>query len=153
MSKTLFARLGLPALVAAVALAGCGSRGPAATGAAASGSSSGGSLTIGFDAPLTGDESAVGLALKYSAEVAVQDANREHVIPGVKFQLAALDDQAPRRLVSRTRPNWSPTATWSGPAAGGPARRVRGEHPAGRPRTAGGAVRPGWAVRPWPGPR
>lgn len=95
MSKSLLVRCGFPVLAGVIVLAGCGARGSTGSSSSASSpSSSASTLTIGFDAPLTGDESAVGLALEYSARVAVQDANRENVVPGVKFTLDPLDDQA-----------------------------------------------------------
>lgn len=44
--------------------------------------------------PLTGDLSALGLGIKNSADLAVKTANKDKTVPGVKFELQALDDQA-----------------------------------------------------------
>ncbi|MER5630696.1 branched-chain amino acid ABC transporter substrate-binding protein [Streptomyces nitrosporeus] len=51
-------------------------------------------VVIGFDGPLTGDLSALGLGMKNSADLAIKIANKEKVVPGVTFELKALDDQA-----------------------------------------------------------
>ncbi|MGW7386017.1 branched-chain amino acid ABC transporter substrate-binding protein [Streptomyces sp. NPDC054794] len=75
----------------ALSLTACGSRD---TGSADD--SSGGStvVTIGFDAPLTGDLSALGLGMKNSVDLAVKQANKNKEVPGVTFKVMALDDQA-----------------------------------------------------------
>lgn len=44
--------------------------------------------------PLTGDLSALGLGIKNSADLAVKTANKDKTVPGVKFELQPLDDQA-----------------------------------------------------------
>ncbi|MFJ1703842.1 branched-chain amino acid ABC transporter substrate-binding protein [Kitasatospora sp. NPDC088346] len=69
-----------------------GSSGPAAQ----AGSDSAGATTvvIGVAAPLSGSLSALGLGIKNSADLAVKKANRTHEVPGVTFELQALDDQA-----------------------------------------------------------
>ncbi|MFD9861096.1 branched-chain amino acid ABC transporter substrate-binding protein [Streptomyces alboflavus] len=51
-------------------------------------------VTIGFDAPLTGDLSALGIGMRNSAELAVKTANKENTVDGVEFKLQPLDDQA-----------------------------------------------------------
>ncbi|MFJ8857445.1 branched-chain amino acid ABC transporter substrate-binding protein [Streptomyces sp. NPDC102451] len=51
-------------------------------------------VVIGVDAPLTGDLSALGLGIKNSADLAVKTANADKTVPGIKFELQALDDQA-----------------------------------------------------------
>ncbi|MFE7776006.1 branched-chain amino acid ABC transporter substrate-binding protein [Streptomyces sp. NPDC057445] len=51
-------------------------------------------VTIGFDAPLTGDLSALGLGMKNSVDLAVKQANKTKEVPGVTFKIEALDDQA-----------------------------------------------------------
>lgn len=51
-------------------------------------------VTIGFDAPLTGDLSALGIGMRNSAELAVKTANKENTVDGVEFKLEPLDDQA-----------------------------------------------------------
>ncbi|MEU6013333.1 branched-chain amino acid ABC transporter substrate-binding protein [Streptomyces sp. NPDC047515] len=74
----------------ALTLTACGSRDD-------SNKSSGGdtqTVVIGLDAPLTGDLSALGLGIKNSADLAVNLANKNKTVPGVKFELQPLDDQA-----------------------------------------------------------
>ncbi|MQY29803.1 branched-chain amino acid ABC transporter substrate-binding protein [Nocardia aurantia] len=84
------ARVGVPLLAVCLALAACGSRDEHGAGDSGGGTV----LKIGFDAPLTGDLSAVGLGLQHSAQLAVDKANKDGLVPGVKFQLVAKDDQA-----------------------------------------------------------
>lgn len=59
-------------------------------------SDSGGTQTvvIGVDAPITGDLSALGLGIKNSADLAAKTANKENTVPGIKFEVKPLDDQA-----------------------------------------------------------
>ncbi|WUQ32251.1 branched-chain amino acid ABC transporter substrate-binding protein [Streptomyces sp. NBC_00239] len=65
-------------------------------GRAAGGGSAASAVTvvIGVDAPLSGDLSAMGLGIKNSAELAAQTANRTRHVPGVKFEIEPLDDEA-----------------------------------------------------------
>ncbi|NGN64707.1 branched-chain amino acid ABC transporter substrate-binding protein [Streptomyces sp. A7024] len=76
--------------VGALTLSACGSRDE--------GDKSGGdettTVTIGLDAPLTGDLSALGLGIKNSADLAVKTANKNKEVKGVKFELTSLDDVA-----------------------------------------------------------
>ncbi|MFD4229231.1 branched-chain amino acid ABC transporter substrate-binding protein [Streptomyces sp. NPDC058545] len=75
----------------ALTLTACGSRDDSKN------SSGGGdtqTVVIGLDAPLTGDLSALGLGIKNSADLAVKTANKDKTVPGVKFELQPLDDQA-----------------------------------------------------------
>lgn len=51
-------------------------------------------VIIGVDAPLTGDLSALGLGIKNSADLAVKTANKDKTVPGIKFEIQPLDDQA-----------------------------------------------------------
>ncbi len=51
-------------------------------------------LTIGVDAPLSGENSTTGLGIQYGAQIAVDDANKNKLVPGVTFKLKALDDKA-----------------------------------------------------------
>lgn len=83
------------AVIGALSLTACGSRGEnkANTGDN-SGGGAGVTLTIGVDAPLTGDLSALGLGIKNSVDLAVKQANEKNEVPGVKFQVKALDDTA-----------------------------------------------------------
>ncbi|MFE9421744.1 ABC transporter substrate-binding protein [Kitasatospora sp. NPDC006697] len=80
------------ALTGALTVTACGSRGGSKTGD----SSAGGDLTvtIGVDAPLSGQNSATGLGIQSGVEIAVDDANKNKTVPGVTFKVKALDDQA-----------------------------------------------------------
>ena len=51
-------------------------------------------VTIGVDAPLTGQNSATGLGIEYGVKIAVDDANAKKLVPGVTFKIKALDDKA-----------------------------------------------------------
>ncbi|MER8186883.1 branched-chain amino acid ABC transporter substrate-binding protein [Kitasatospora sp. NPDC094015] len=55
-------------------------------------------LTIGLDAPLTGNLAELGLGIKFSAELAIAKANAKHIVPGVRFVLDAKDDQGNEQL-------------------------------------------------------
>lgn len=51
-------------------------------------------VVIGVDAPLSGDLSAMGVGIKNSADLAARTSNRTGHVPGVKFEIKALDDEA-----------------------------------------------------------
>ena len=72
----------------ALTLTACGSRD------SGSKSDSGTTLTIGVDAPLSGENSTTGLGIQYGVQIAVDDANKNNWVPGVKFKVKALDDKA-----------------------------------------------------------
>ncbi|WP_235215575.1 branched-chain amino acid ABC transporter substrate-binding protein [Phaeacidiphilus oryzae] len=74
-------------------LTACGSRNNGNGGGGGS-SSSGNTVTIGVDAPLSGQNSATGLGIQYGVKIAVDQANADHTVPGVTFKLEAKDDQA-----------------------------------------------------------
>ncbi|MGF1426185.1 ABC transporter substrate-binding protein [Kitasatospora sp. LaBMicrA B282] len=79
------------ALAGALTVSACGSRGSSKS----SDNSAGGiTVTIGVDAPLSGENSATGLGIQYGTTIAVADANANHWVPGVTFKVAAKDDQA-----------------------------------------------------------
>ncbi|MFD0257056.1 branched-chain amino acid ABC transporter substrate-binding protein [Kitasatospora indigofera] len=80
------------AVIGALSLSACGSRDEKKAGDTAGGAST--TVTIGVDAPLTGDLSALGLGIKNSVDLAVKQANEKNEVPGVKFQIKALDDTA-----------------------------------------------------------
>jgi len=81
---------GLSSLViASLALTGCGSR--TDSGAAATTNKV---AKIAVIAPLTGDLSVMGLGIKNSVDLAIQQANKANAIPGWTLQLEAQDDQA-----------------------------------------------------------
>ncbi|MEV4232265.1 branched-chain amino acid ABC transporter substrate-binding protein [Streptomyces bobili] len=74
----------------ALTLTACGSR-----DSDDKGSDSGGTtVTIGVDAPLTGDLSALGLGIKNSVDLAAKTANKKKYVEGITFKIEALDDQA-----------------------------------------------------------
>ncbi|MFE4218048.1 branched-chain amino acid ABC transporter substrate-binding protein [Streptomyces sp. NPDC056844] len=75
----------------ALTLTACGSRDDDSK---SSGGGDNQTVVIGVDAPLTGDLSALGLGIKNSADLAVKTANKDKTVPGVTFELQALDDQA-----------------------------------------------------------
>ncbi|MEE1819116.1 ABC transporter substrate-binding protein [Streptomyces sp. NPDC004288] len=76
----------------ALTLTACGSRDD--KGGAQNGDSGNVTVTIGLDAPLTGELSALGLGIKNSADLAVKTANEKAYVKGVTFKLESLDDQA-----------------------------------------------------------
>ncbi|MEU2714115.1 branched-chain amino acid ABC transporter substrate-binding protein [Streptomyces sp. NPDC007205] len=73
----------------ALTLTACGSRDKDNKGG-----DGGVTVTIGVDAPLTGQNSATGLGIEYGAQIAVDDANKNKAVPGVTFKIKALDDKA-----------------------------------------------------------
>ncbi|MET7485668.1 branched-chain amino acid ABC transporter substrate-binding protein [Streptomyces sp. NPDC005538] len=73
----------------ALTLTACGSRDSGSN--SDSGSTT---LTIGVDAPLSGENSTTGLGIQYGVQIAVDDANKNNWVPGVKFKVKALDDKA-----------------------------------------------------------
>ncbi|WP_245766876.1 branched-chain amino acid ABC transporter substrate-binding protein [Streptomyces colonosanans] len=75
----------------ALTLTACGSRD---NNSNKSGDKSNITVTIGVDAPLTGANSATGLGIQYGSQIAVDDANKNHTVPGVTFKLKAMDDKA-----------------------------------------------------------
>lgn len=79
------------AVIGALSLTACGSRDDKKSGDSGQAGSST-TVTIGVDAPLTGDLSALGLGIRNSVELAVKQANEKNEVPGVKFQIKGLDD-------------------------------------------------------------
>ncbi|MDX3497389.1 branched-chain amino acid ABC transporter substrate-binding protein [Streptomyces turgidiscabies] len=73
----------------ALTLTACGSRDDSGDG-----DSGDTTLTIGVDAPLSGENSTTGLGIQYGVQIAVDDANKNNLVPGVKFKVKALDDKA-----------------------------------------------------------
>ncbi|WP_285549381.1 ABC transporter substrate-binding protein [Streptomyces lavendulae] len=63
------------------------------TGTGGSGASSV-TVVIGVDAPLSGDLSSFGAGIRNSADLAARTANRTRHVPGVNFEIKALDDEA-----------------------------------------------------------
>ncbi|MFD8642963.1 branched-chain amino acid ABC transporter substrate-binding protein [Streptomyces zaomyceticus] len=78
----------------ALTLTACGSRDDKSGAAEKPGEAGNVTVTIGLDAPLTGELSALGLGIKNSADLAVKTANEKSYVKGVTFKLESLDDQA-----------------------------------------------------------
>lgn len=74
----------------ALTLTACGSRDDDKDEDAGGG---GTTVTIGVDAPLTGDLSALGLGIRNSVDLAVKQANAKKYVDGIKFKVQPLDDQ------------------------------------------------------------
>lgn len=74
----------------ALTLSACGSRDDKGGDA---GGSKNTTVVIGVDAPLTGDLSPLGQGIKNSTELAIKIANKAKEVPGVTFEMKALDDQ------------------------------------------------------------
>ncbi|MFJ7907723.1 branched-chain amino acid ABC transporter substrate-binding protein [Kitasatospora sp. NPDC096204] len=79
------------AVIGALSLSACGSRGEKSSGNGG-GDSASTTVVIGVDAPLTGDLSALGLGIRNSVDLAIKKANEANEVPGVKFEIKALDD-------------------------------------------------------------
>lgn len=82
-------------LAGALGLTACGTNRQEATGTGGGTScdTSKGTLIVGMIAPLTGGLSALGLGMKNSADLAVNQANKACKVPGYKLQFQAEDDQ------------------------------------------------------------
>jgi branched-chain amino acid transport system substrate-binding protein len=83
-------------LAGALALTACGTNRQEASGTGAGGSScdtSKGTLVIGMIAPLSGELSALGLGMRNSADLAVDQANAACKVPGYKLAFQPEDDQ------------------------------------------------------------
>ncbi|MEW2548777.1 branched-chain amino acid ABC transporter substrate-binding protein [Streptomyces sp. NPDC047002] len=78
----------------ALTLTACGSRDSKDSGSGSGGSGGNTTVTIGVDAPLTGQNSATGLGLQYGVQIAADQANAKKTVPGVTFKVKALDDKA-----------------------------------------------------------
>lgn len=76
----------------ALTLTACGSRDDNGGDSGDNGDTT--TLTIGVSAPLSGENSTTGLGIQYGAQIAVDDANKNKLVPGVTFKLKALDDKA-----------------------------------------------------------
>ncbi len=81
-------------MIGALSLSACGSRGEKSSGTGGNANSGDVTVVIGVDAPLTGDLSALGLGIRNSVDLAVKQANDTKEVPGVKFEIKALDDTA-----------------------------------------------------------
>jgi branched-chain amino acid transport system substrate-binding protein len=90
VNKPAFKLAGVMLAVASLAFAGCGTR----TDAGAGGGSGTKVATIGVIAPLSGGLSALGLGIRNSVDLAIQEANKNGTIPGWTLKLSAQDDEA-----------------------------------------------------------
>jgi branched-chain amino acid transport system substrate-binding protein len=90
VNKPVFKLVGVALAVSSLAFAGCGTRNDAGTG----GGSGSKVATIGVIAPLSGDLSALGLGIRNSVDLAIQQANKNGTIPGWTLKLSAQDDEA-----------------------------------------------------------
>lgn len=81
-------------VVASLALAGCGSREPAPAASSPGASAAPKVAKIGFIAPLSGGLSALGLGMRNSVQLAVDQANEAGAVPGWTLELVAMDDEA-----------------------------------------------------------
>lgn len=91
-------------LCGALGLAGCGTNREEATGAggaAGSCDTSKGTLIIGMVAPLSGGLSALGLGMRNSADLAVDQANQKCTVPGYKLVFQPEDDQANPQIANQ----------------------------------------------------
>jgi branched-chain amino acid transport system substrate-binding protein len=92
-------------MAGALALSACGTNreeGGAGGDAAAGGcDTSKGTLTIGLIAPLSGDLSALGLGMRNSADLAIDQANENCTVPGYELALQAEDDQGLPQIASQ----------------------------------------------------
>lgn len=91
MNKPAFKLVGVALAVASLAFAGCGTRTDTGSNGGGSGTKT---ATIGVIAPLSGDLSALGLGIRNSVDLAIQQANKNGTIPGWTLKLDAEDDQA-----------------------------------------------------------
>ena len=62
---------------------------PATTG---SGAPAGNVIKIGIDLPISGADASIGVPTQYGAQLAVKQANAEHLVPGFTFDTYVLDD-------------------------------------------------------------
>ena len=89
----------------ALTLTACGSRDDKGGN---SDSGGGTTLTIGVDAPLSGENSTTGLGIQYGAQIAVDDANKNKLVPGVTSRLT-IPSAIPPSLGDATELRMSPT--------------------------------------------
>jgi branched-chain amino acid transport system substrate-binding protein len=75
-------------------VAACGSNKEEGGTAGGSCDTSKGTLTVGVVAPLSGNLSALGIGIKQSAELAVDEANQKCTVKGYKLTVSAQDDEA-----------------------------------------------------------
>ncbi|WP_165825601.1 branched-chain amino acid ABC transporter substrate-binding protein [Actinomycetospora cinnamomea] len=84
--------MGAVVTVVALVLAGCGGSG--SSGDARDCDTSRGTLVVGLVAPLSGELASVGLGMKNSADLAVNQANARCAVPGYHLAVQSQDDRA-----------------------------------------------------------
>src|SRR3954465_5975538 len=82
-------RAAIPAIVGIIAVAGCGSNKSSGGGTGSGGSKT---VVIGMSAPLTGPLSALGLGMKNSVDLAVNQANKANKVKGWTIKFDPQDD-------------------------------------------------------------
>jgi branched-chain amino acid transport system substrate-binding protein len=91
-------------LAGALGLTGCGTNRQEATGTGGTGAScdtSKGTLIVGMIAPLSGGLSALGLGMRNSADLAVDQANQSCKVPGYQLVFQPEDDQATPQVANQ----------------------------------------------------
>jgi len=88
------ARVGAALFAVTLAVSACGSRSDDDSGDSGSTGGTDKVAKIGVIAPLSGDLSALGLGIKNSVDLAIQQANEDGAVDGWSFELAAEDDTA-----------------------------------------------------------
>jgi branched-chain amino acid transport system substrate-binding protein len=81
-------------LAGAMLLAGCGTNRSEGDAAGSSCDVSRGTLTIGMIAPMSGGLSAIGLGMRNSADLAIDQANASCAVPGYRLAFQPEDDQS-----------------------------------------------------------
>jgi branched-chain amino acid transport system substrate-binding protein len=80
----------LSAALIAASLAGCSQH---SSNAPAGGVATGGNvIKIGVDLPLSGADASIGVPTQYGAQLAVKQANEQHLVPGYTLETDVLDD-------------------------------------------------------------
>ncbi|MHA6794112.1 branched-chain amino acid ABC transporter substrate-binding protein [Pseudonocardia bannensis] len=89
-------------LAAALVLSACGTnRTEAGGGTGGQCDTSKGTLVVGMIAPLSGGLSALGLGMRNSAQLAVDQANQNCTVPGYRLAFQAEDDQATAQIAGQ----------------------------------------------------
>ncbi|MCE3552995.1 branched-chain amino acid ABC transporter substrate-binding protein [Pseudonocardia sp. RS11V-5] len=102
MSRTRKVAATAALLAGALALTACSTNRQEATGGGGgSCDTSKGTLVVGFIAPLSGSLSALGLGMKNSTDLAVNQANQNCTVPGYRLALQAEDDQATAQIAGQ----------------------------------------------------
>jgi branched-chain amino acid transport system substrate-binding protein len=103
MSRTRKVATTAALLAGVLALSACSTNREEASGGGGGGScdTSKGTLVVGFVAPLSGSLSALGLGMKNSTDLAVNQANQACKVPGYRLALQAEDDQATAQIAGQ----------------------------------------------------